>query len=133
MLVLSMATDGLLSPAPVVVAPVNISDLVTAIEASTVLAKASAVAAIPTTPLLAANYVAPPTAAQILTTPITEAYAASGAAPTLAQILCMIYALLGETSITGTTLTAKKLDRTTPAMTFTLDSATAPTSKTRSS
>lgn len=63
----------------------------------------------------------------------TEAYAADGAAPTLAQVLYMIYAGVAQFSITGTTLTVYKLDGTTAAMTFTLDSATAPTSRVRAS
>jgi hypothetical protein len=63
----------------------------------------------------------------------TESYATDGAAATLPQLLYMIYALLGEKSITSTTLTAKKLDGSTTAGTFTLNSATAPTSITRAS
>ena len=64
-------------------------------------------------------------------TALTEAYASDGAAATPAQLLYMIWSLLAERSISTTTLTAKKLDGTTTAMTFTLDSATAPTSQTR--
>lgn len=62
---------------------------------------------------------------------MTESYAADGAAPTLAQFNYMIWSLLSERVISSTTLTAAKLDGTTPAMTFTLDSATTPTSQTR--
>lgn len=62
---------------------------------------------------------------------LTEAYAADGAAPTFVQFMYMIWALLAERSISSTTLTAKKLDGTTAAMTFTLDDATNPTSQTR--
>lgn len=62
---------------------------------------------------------------------LTEGYAALGAAGTLPQILYEIRSLLAEKSIAGTTLTAKKLDGSTTAETFTLDSATAPTSITR--
>lgn len=69
--------------------------------------------------------------ASLLTTALTEAYAADGAAPTLAQLLFMIWGAVAEFSISGTTLTVKKLDGSTTAMTFTLDSATAPTSRTR--
>lgn len=65
------------------------------------------------------------------TVAMTEAYAADGAAPTPQQAFFMIWALLAERSISGTTLTAKKLDGVTSAMTFTLDSATTPTSQTR--
>ncbi len=67
----------------------------------------------------------------IVNTALTESYAADGAAPTLAQALFMILQNGGEFSISGTTLTVKKLDGTTTAMTFTLDSATNPTSRTR--
>jgi hypothetical protein len=77
-----------------------------------------------------------PTAAEnttaVLTTAMTEAYAADGAAPTLAQALFLIQQILSEKDISSTTLTVKKLDGTTTAATFTLNSATAPTSVTRS-
>lgn len=72
-----------------------------------------------------------PTVSNILTTQMTESYAADGVAPTLAQALFMIQQSATEKSITGTTMTVKKLDGTTTAATFTLDSATAPTSITR--
>jgi len=49
----------------------------------------------------------------------------------LPQLLYMIQALLSEKSISGTTLTAKKLDGTTTAGTFTLNDATTPTAITR--
>lgn len=67
----------------------------------------------------------------ILTTQMTESYAADGTAPTLAQSLFNIQQNLGEFSISGTTITVKQLDGTTTAMTYTLDDATSPTSKTR--
>lgn len=62
---------------------------------------------------------------------ITESYATDGSAATQAQLLYMIWSLLAERNISGTTLTAKKIDGTTNSMTFTLDSATAPTTQTR--
>ncbi len=71
------------------------------------------------------------TPAQILTTALTEAYAADGAAPTLAQILFQIWSTIGDFSIAGTTITCKKLDGTTTSMTFTLNDGTNPTSRTR--
>ena len=78
-----------------------------------------------------------PTAAEIfaatLTTQLTEAYAADGTAPTLAQAIFLIQQSLHEFAIAGTTRTVKKLDGTTTAATFTLDSSTAPTSTTRAS
>jgi len=64
------------------------------------------------------------------TVAMTESYAADGAAMTPAQVLHMIWALLAERSIVSTTLTAKKLDGSTTAMTFSLDSTT-PTAQTR--
>jgi len=72
-------------------------------------------------------------AGDILTTALTEAYAADGAAFTLSEALYMLSAYLMERSTTGTVTTVNKLDGTTPAGTFTLDSATTPTSVTRAS
>lgn len=69
--------------------------------------------------------------ADILTTALTEAYAADGAAPTLAQALFLIQQSIGDFSISGTTLTVKKLDGSTTAATYTLDDASNPTSRTR--
>lgn len=62
---------------------------------------------------------------------MTEDYAADGATFTLNQGVYMIWSLLAERSRSSTTLTSKKLDGSTTAMTFTLDSATAPSSQTR--
>lgn len=62
---------------------------------------------------------------------MTESYAADGAAPTLGQFQYMIWSLLAERAISGTTLTAAKLDGTTAAMTFTLDNAVTPNAQTR--
>ena len=62
---------------------------------------------------------------------LTESYAADGAAMTLNQAIYQIWAFLAEKNVAGTTLTAKKLDGATSAMTFTLDSSSAPTSITR--
>lgn len=70
--------------------------------------------------------------ADVLTTQMTESYNADGTAPTLAQALFLIIAFLMEKNIVTTTLTAKKLDGSTTAATFTLDDATSPTSITRS-
>lgn len=64
-------------------------------------------------------------------TTLTESYAADGAAPTLSQAIYMIMQALTEFAISGTTITVKKLDGSTTAATFTLDSSTAPTSRTR--
>lgn len=71
------------------------------------------------------------TVSAILTTQMTESYRADGAAPTLAQASCELLAHMGEAAISSTTKTIKKFDGTTTAETFTLDSATAPTTITR--
>ena len=67
----------------------------------------------------------------ILTTQMTESYAADGTAPTLAQALFLIQQQLGDFEISGTTLTVRELDGSTTAATFTLDSSTSPTDITR--
>ena len=98
--------------------------------------------------LLAASYIAPDNAGiaangvaignlndisvtDILTTQMTESYAADGVAPTLAQSLFNIQQNIGEFSISGTTITVRQIDGITTAMTYTLDDATNPTSRTR--
>ncbi len=81
--------------------------------------------------LATAGYTTPPSVATILTTAITEAYRANGAAPTLAQFISEVLAHLGESAIVGTTKTLNKLDHATAAETFTLDSATTPSTVTR--
>lgn len=67
----------------------------------------------------------------VLTTQMTEAYAADGVAPTLAQALFLIQQSIGDFSISGTTLTVKEIDGSTTAATYTLDDASDPTSRTR--
>ena len=67
------------------------------------------------------------------TTALTESYASDGAAATPAQLLYMIYCTVGEFSITDTTITGKKVDGSTTAMTWTINSASSPTSRTRAS
>ncbi len=71
--------------------------------------------------------------ADVLTTQMTESYAADGAAPTLAQSLMLTQQMLGEFAISGTSLTVKKVDGSTTAAVFTLDDGTNPTSLTRAS
>lgn len=66
------------------------------------------------------------TPAQILTTALTESYAADGAAPTVAQALFQILGREYEFAIAGDTMTVKKLDGLTTAMTFTLAPAGGP-------
>jgi len=70
--------------------------------------------------------------ADVLTTQMTESYAADGVAPTLTQALLLIQQVLTEKAIAGTTMTIKQLDGSTTAATCTLDDATSPTSITRS-
>ncbi len=67
----------------------------------------------------------------LFTRQLTEAYAADGAAPTVAQSLMLIQQMLGDFSISGTTLTVRKVDGSTSAATFTLNSSSAPTALTR--
>ena len=67
------------------------------------------------------------------TTAQTESYASDGAAATPAQLLYMIYCTVGEFSISDTTITGKKVDGSTTAMTWTINSASSPTSRTRAS
>ena len=67
----------------------------------------------------------------ILTTQMTEAYAADGTAPTLAQAIFLIQQTIGDFAIAGTTITTKKLDGSATAATYTLDDGTNPTSRTR--
>jgi hypothetical protein len=66
-------------------------------------------------------------ATAVLTTSMTESYRAAGVAPTLAQAAFELVAHMGDSAISGTTKTLRKIDGTT-AKTFTLDSATVPTS-----
>lgn len=68
-----------------------------------------------------------------LNTALTEAYRADGATGSVAQLLYEAIAHLGESSISGTTKTIHKVDGSTSAATFTLDSGTSPTSITRAS
>lgn len=69
-----------------------------------------------------------PTVSQIWTTALTEAYRGTGATGTATQLLYEILQNLTEFAISGTTKTAKKLDGSTTAKTYTLDSSTTPTS-----
>lgn len=62
----------------------------------------------------------------------TESYAADGSVPTVAQMFFMIYACNAQFVISGTDILAKKLDGTTTAMTFGMDSDTTPTYRIRS-
>jgi len=63
-----------------------------------------------------------------LTTALAEGYRATGATGSVRDLLYEILANITEFSISGVTKTAKKLDGSTTAKTYTLDSSTAPTS-----
>jgi len=67
------------------------------------------------------------------TTTLAEAYSTDGSAATPAQLLYDTLQSLTEFAISGTTLTVKKRDGSTTAGTYTLDSSSAPTSRTRAS
>jgi hypothetical protein len=62
---------------------------------------------------------------------VPESYASQGSAATAAQMLYAAQAMDQEKSISSTTVTCKKLDQSTTAATFTLDSSSSPTSITR--
>ena len=84
----------------------------------------------------ALNAYDPPTKAEMdamWTTAATESYASDNAAATPAQLLYMILCTVSEFSVSGTTITGKKLDGSTTAMTWTINDATSPTSRTRAS
>ena len=66
------------------------------------------------------------------TVAMTEGYATDGSTVTPSQMLYMLWSLMAEKNISGTTLTSKKLDGTTSSMTFTLSDAISPVSITRS-
>lgn len=67
------------------------------------------------------------------TAAMTESYSTDGSTMTLPQALYEIKALLSEFSVSGLTITTKRVDGSTTAATYTIDSATAPTSMTRAS
>src|SRR3972149_6998023 len=67
----------------------------------------------------------------ILSGALTESYATDGATATLSQLLYMLLSALTQFSISGTTITCKKLDGITTSMTFTLDDGTNPTLRDR--
>lgn len=71
--------------------------------------------------------------AAVLVTAMTEAYPADGATMSMAQFAYLIRSFLTDFSISGTTLTAKKVDGSTTSSTYTLNDATSPTAITRAS
>jgi hypothetical protein len=69
-----------------------------------------------------------PTVTQIWSTALTEAYRSAGATGTGAQLLYETLQNLTEFVISGTTKTVRRLDGSTSAKTYTLDSSSSPTS-----
>ncbi len=66
-------------------------------------------------------------------TVLPQSCASLNTAPTMQQAIYQIWSLLTQFAFSGTTLTTYKADGTTPAATYTLNSATAPTAITRAS
>lgn len=64
---------------------------------------------------------------------LPDSVATDGTRPTIEQALYEIIQFLTERSVSGTTMTVKKVDGTTALMTFTLNDASNPTSLTRAS
>jgi len=67
------------------------------------------------------------------TSPLVESYAADGVAPTRDQLLFMLWATVSQFVIDSTLIRAKRLDGTTDAMVFTMNDATMPTQRIRTS
>lgn len=68
-----------------------------------------------------------------MTVALTEAYAATNVNATAAQLLYQIWSVLANMKLAGNTLTSTKVDGATAAMTFAVDSASAPTQRLRAS
>ena len=66
-----------------------------------------------------------------LTTAVADSVPADGSRPSIAQGIYILVQRALESAVSGTTLTVKKVDGSTTLLTCTLDSATAPTSVTR--
>jgi hypothetical protein len=64
---------------------------------------------------------------------LADSVATDGTRPTIGQAIYEMLQFLTEKSVSGTTVTVKKVDGSTSLMTFTLDDANAPTSITRAS
>ena len=67
------------------------------------------------------------------TSAMIESYSVLHSVPTPVQLLFEIRSLLAENTVAGTTVTTNRIDGSTQAETFTLNSATAPTAITRAS
>lgn len=64
---------------------------------------------------------------------LSDSVPADGSLPSLKQAMYMVVQYMMERSVSGTTVTVKKVDGSTSLLTLTLDDATAPTSITRAS
>lgn len=64
---------------------------------------------------------------------IPDSYAADGSQPTIAQAILAMHQFLMEKAVSGTTVTVKKPDGSTTAMTFALNDGSSPSSITRAS
>ncbi len=108
----------------------SIDDLPTNAELATALAAAddAVLAAISSLQVSVNNIVD-----DVFTTQLTESYAADGVAPTLTQAVFLMQQAFTEFVISGTSILVKKLDGTTTAATYTMNSATLPTQRLRAS
>lgn len=70
-------------------------------------------------------------AAGVFTTQMAESYAAVGVEPTLGQAIYFLIAAFTQFAISANSITAYKLDGVTPAASWTMDSASTPTTRTR--
>ena len=70
-------------------------------------------------------------AAGVLSSQLTEAYAANGVAPTLTQALLAVHQMLMDFSIAGTSVTVKQLNNSSTAFVVTLDNGVTPTATSR--
>lgn len=113
----------------------SVDDLPTNSELATALAAAddATLAAIAALNNLSAAQVNAEVVDVLRTDTIPDSYATDGAQPTIAQALLMVWQFLSERAVSGTTVTVKKPDGSTSAMTFTLSDATDPASITRAS
>ncbi|WP_397570642.1 hypothetical protein [Schlesneria sp. T3-172] len=68
----------------------------------------------------------------VLTTPMTESYAAEGEEPTLTEAIMLLHQKASNASVAGGTMTVKKLDGSTTAAAFTLTGSPDPTAIARS-
>ena len=78
------------------------------------------------------NSVIQTTVSSLFSTAQSESYPADGADATPTQLLYLLLSVCSQFDVTGTTLTARRLNGTAEAAVYTLDSATEPTARYRS-